>query len=189
MGARSIRIGYAPVLALRIGYVGEMGWELHIPVDYAAYVYDLLLDAGQDVGIGHAGYRAIDSLRMEKRYLYWNADITPDHNPFAAGLGFAVAMNKGGFLGRDALAATLAKGPAHKLCCLVLERPLAVYGGETILLDGSVVGSTTSGNYGYTVGRSIVYGYVPAGLVRCEGFEIEAFGEMFARDSHRSLRL
>ena len=103
MSAKNIRIGFAPVLAVRITYVGELGWELHIPAEYAVYVFDTLLEAGQEFGIGHAGYRAIDSLRMEKRYLYWSADITPDYNPFEAGLGFAVALNKGDFRGRDAL--------------------------------------------------------------------------------------
>src|SRR5207248_333771 len=91
LSAREIRIGMAPVLAVRITYVGELGWELHIPAEYAAYVFDRIVDAGQRFGIGHAGYRAIDSLRMEKRYLYWSADITPDSNPYEAGLGFAVA--------------------------------------------------------------------------------------------------
>lgn len=177
MSARNIRIGCAPALAVRITYVGELGWELHIPTEYAAYVFDTLLDAGQEFAIGHVGYRAIDSLRMEKRYLYWSADITPDYNPFEAGLGFAVALGKGDFLGRDALRRIQSEGVKQKLCCFVLERPLAVYGGETILRDGQVIGSTTSGNYGFTVGRSIVFGYVASEPAPAGAFEIEAFGE------------
>ncbi|MFS8087447.1 MAG: aminomethyltransferase family protein, partial [Acidobacteriota bacterium] len=180
MRAKRIRIGLAPVLAVRITYVGELGWELHIPTEYAAYVFDALLEAGREFSIGHAGYRAVDSLRMEKRYLYWSADITPDYNPFEAGLGFAVALNKGDFLGRDALRRIKSEGVRQKLCCFALERPLAVYGGETILLAGRVVGSTTSGNYGYTVRKSIVFGYVPVEHVQADAFEIEAFGEVSA---------
>jgi 4-methylaminobutanoate oxidase (formaldehyde-forming) len=177
MRAKRIRIGFAPVLALRITYVGELGYELHIPSEYAAYVYDTLLEAGAGSGIGHAGYRAIDSLRIEKGYVYWSADVTPDYNPYEAGLGFAVALGKGDFLGRDALAAIKARGIDRKLCTFVLERPLPVYGGETILKDGVVLGNTTSGNYGFTVGRSIVYGYVPIAHAGATDFEIEAFGE------------
>ena len=177
MSAKTIRIGLAPVLAVRITYVGELGWELHIPAEYAGYVFDTLLDAGREFGIGHAGYRAIDTLRMEKRYLYWSADISPDYNPYEAGLGFAVALGKDDFLGRDALLKIKAEGVRQKLCCLLLERPLSVYGGETILCDGRVVGSTTSGNYGYTVGRSIVFGYLPVEYAQSDTFEVEAFGE------------
>jgi len=175
--AKPIDIGYAPVLAVRITYVGELGYELHIPTEYAAYVYDTLLEAGRASRIGHAGYRAIDSLRMEKGYLYWSADVTPDYNPYEAGLGFAVALDKGDFLGRDALAKIKSEGVRRKLCTFVLDDPLPVYGGETILHDGTVIGSTTSGNYGFTVGRSIVYGYVPSAVAALTAaFEIEAFG-------------
>ena len=181
MTAREIRIGMAPVLAVRITYVGELGWELHIPTEYAAYVFDRLVDAGQPLGIGHAGYRAIDSLRMEKRYLYWSADITPDSNPYEAGLGFAVALDKGDFQGRSALARIREQGVTRRLCCFALDVPLDVHGGEAILFDGDVVGSTTSGNYGYTVGCALVYGYVPVATIEASGnrsgFEIEAFGE------------
>src|SRR4029079_6795613 len=104
MSARELRIGYAPVLALRVTYVGELGYELHLPTEYAAHVYELLWDAGRAHGIANSGYRAIDSLRLEKRYLYWGADITPDYTPFEAGLGFAVALGKASdFVGRAAL--------------------------------------------------------------------------------------
>ena len=90
MTARELRIGLAPVLALRVTYVGELGYELHLPTEYAAHVYELLWAAGRDLGLADAGYRAIDSLRLEKRYLYWGSDITPDYTPYEAGLGFAV---------------------------------------------------------------------------------------------------
>ena len=108
---REIEIGAATVLAARIGYVGELGWELHMPMDYMAYVYQQLWQAGQDCGIANVGYRAIDSLRMEKGYLYWSADMTPDYNPYEVGLGFRVHLqSKGDFLGRAALERVKAAG-------------------------------------------------------------------------------
>jgi 4-methylaminobutanoate oxidase (formaldehyde-forming) len=177
MRARAIQIGFAPVLALRVTYVGELGYELHIPTDYAAYVFEALLEAGAPFGIGHAGYRAIDSLRMEKGYVYWSADVTPDYNPYEAGLGFAVALDKGDFIGRDALARSRERGVARRLAALLLDDPLPVHGGEAILADGDVVAVSTSGNYGFTVGRSIVYAYVPIRDAQRTRFEVEAFGE------------
>src|SRR5205085_5387915 len=104
MGVRAIRIGYAPVDALRVTYVGELGYELHVPTEYAQHVYELLSDAGRELGIANVGYRAVESLRLEKGYLYWGADITPDYTPYEAGLGFFVALNKGDFIRRGALA-------------------------------------------------------------------------------------
>jgi hypothetical protein len=105
MACRWIRIGYAPVMAARITYFGELGWELHIPTEFVAHVYETLRAAGAAFGITDAGYKAINSLRMEKRYLYWSADISPDETPLEAGLGFAVSLRKGDFLGKDALLA------------------------------------------------------------------------------------
>lgn len=176
LGAREIRIGYAPVLAVRITYVGELGWELHIPVEYAAHVYETLVAAGDEFGIADAGYRAIETLRLEKRYLYWGADITPDYTPFEAGLGFAVALNKGDFIGRDALIRARAEGAKRKLCVFLLDEPVSVYGGEAIYAaDGRVLGVTSSGGYGHTIGKSIVYGYVPSEDAKAPRYEIEAF--------------
>ena len=117
---------------------------------------------------------------MEKGYVYWSADVTPDYNPYEAGLGFAVALNKGEFQGRAALARIKAEGVRRRLCTFVLDTPLPVYGGETILRDGAVLGNTSSGNYGFTVGKSIVYGYVPIEHASASAFEIEAFGERTA---------
>jgi sarcosine dehydrogenase len=176
LGARDLRIGYAPVLAVRITYVGELGWELHVPVEYAAHVYETLRDAGAEFGIADAGYRAIETLRLEKRYLYWGADITPDYTPYEAGLGFAVALDKGDFIGRDALARARAEGPKRRLCVFLLDEPVPVYGGEAIYAaDGRVLGVTSSGGFGHTVGKSIVYGYVPAEDTKATRYEIEAF--------------
>lgn len=176
MSAQDIRIGYAPALAFRVTYVGELGWELYIPTEYLAYAFELLQEAGQEFGIANVGYRAIDSLRLEKRYLAWGVDITPDYNPIEAGLGFVIDWNKGDFLGRAALAKAKAQGVRRKLVCLALEEPLPVFGGEAILCNGQAVGQTTSGNFGYTVGKSLVLGYLPVEAIRQGGFEVNAFG-------------
>lgn len=175
--ARELRIGYAPVLAVRITYVGELGWELHMPSEYAAHVYEELWAAGRAYEMANVGYRAIETLRLEKKYLYWGADITPDYTPFEAGLGFCVAFGKGDFIGRDALERIKRDGAGRKLCCFLLERPVAVYGGEAILRRGRVLGVTTSGGYGHTIGKSIVLGYVPAEEAGYDDYEIEAFCE------------
>jgi sarcosine dehydrogenase len=174
---REITIGAAPVLAVRIGYVGELGWELHIPTEFAPHVYDRLWEAGRDLGIVNAGYRAIDTLRMEKGYLYWSADITPDYNPYEAGLGSRVALKKGDFIGRAALAKIKAEGIARKLCIFSIEKPLMVFGGEAILHRGKVVSVTSSANFGHTIGKPIVYGYLPIEIANDQSFSVEAFGE------------
>lgn len=178
LAAREIRIGYAPVLAIRITYVGELGWELHVPTEYALDVYERLWAAGAEFGIANAGYRAIETLRLEKRYLYWGADITPDYNPYEAGLGFCVALNKGEFIGREALARIKAEGPKRKLCCFLLDSPVAVYGGEAIRRNGKVLGVASSGGYGHTIGKHIVFGYIPAEESGHADYEVEAFGRV-----------
>ena len=177
MSAQDIRIGYAPAVAYRVTYIGELGWELYVPTEYMQYVYETLQDAGQEFGIVNAGYRAVDSLRLEKRYLAWGADITPDYNPIEAGLGFLIDWDKGEFLGREALMQIRDKGISQKLVCLVLEDPLPVFGGEAIFLDGKPIAQTTSGNFGYSVGKSLVLGYVPAEYIENTSFEIESFGK------------
>jgi hypothetical protein len=124
MTARRLRIGYAPVLALRVTYLGELGWELHLPTEYAAHVYEQLSAAGREFGLADAGYRAIDSLRLEKRYLYWGSDITPDYTPYEAGLGFAVSLKKkSDFIGRAALERAKTAGPKRKLITLLVDAP------------------------------------------------------------------
>ena len=110
LAVREIEIGLARVRAARVGYVGELGWELHTPAEQALHVYEMLREAGEAYGIADAGYRAIETLRLEKGYVYWSSDVTPDTNPFEAGLGFAVALDKGDFIGRSALAAIKVKG-------------------------------------------------------------------------------
>jgi 4-methylaminobutanoate oxidase (formaldehyde-forming) len=176
MTAQEIRIGFAPVLAMRVTYVGELGWELHMPVEYAQHVYELLAEAGKAHGLADAGYRAIDSLRLEKRYLYWGADITPDYTPYEAGLGFAVALaKKSDFVGRAALEKAKAEGPKRKLITLTVDAPVQLYGGESIVLAGKVVGVTSSAGWGHTIGKAVAFGYVPAEAAGQADYEIEAF--------------
>jgi len=186
--ARRITIGAAPVLAIRIGYVGELGWELHIPTDYAAHVYETLAAAGAPFGVADVGYRAIDTLRMEKGYLYWSADITPDYNPYEAGLGFRVALQKPDFIGRAALLRARTEGVKRRLCSFTIEVPpaldLAVVGGECILKDGRPVAVATSANFGHTVGKSILYGYVANEDIVEEGYSVEAYGEAYPARRH-----
>jgi sarcosine dehydrogenase len=158
---RRIDIAGAPVLALRVTYVGELGWELHIPVEFAARVYDALMAAGEPHGIANAGYRAIESLRLEKGYRAWGADIGPDHSPLVAGLGWAVKLKSATpFQGRAALEAQAAKPLPRLLAGFTTDPSIILLGRETIYRDGKRVGWLTSGGYGYTVGRSIGYGYV-----------------------------
>lgn len=177
--AREITLGAAPALAVRIGYVGELGWELHIPTEYAEHVYEALREAGAPHGIADVGYRAIDTLRMEKGYLYWSSDITPDYTPYEAGLGFRVSLKKGDFIGREALARQKAEGVKRRLCAFTLEKPAAVFGGEAILRNGRVLSVTSSANFGHTIGKPIVYGYLPIEETGHTDFDIEAFGETY----------
>jgi len=158
---KRIAIAGAPVLALRVTYVGELGFELHIPVEFAASVYDALMEAGQRHGIANAGYRAIESLRLEKGYRAWGAEIGPDHSPLVAGLGWAVKLKSNTpFQGRAALEAQAAKKLPRLLAGFTTDPSIVLLGRETIYCDGKRVGWLTSGGYGYTVGRSIGYGYV-----------------------------
>lgn len=177
--ARQISVGNGWAVAVRIGYVGELGYELYVPVDQAAHVFATLWDAGQAHGIAHAGYRAIDSCRMEKGYLYWSGDITPDYNPFEAGLGFAVALDKGDFIGQQALQRIKAEGVTRKLVSFTVEGFAPFHGGETILSGGKVAGYTSSCGYGYTLGKTIAFGYVPIAEATRRDFEIEAFGKTY----------
>jgi len=176
LAAREIRVGYAPVLALRVTYVGELGWELHVPGEYALHLYETLWEAGQDLGVANAGYRALDSLRLEKGYRYWSSELSPDTNPYEAGLGFAVALSKGEFIGRRALERIHREGIKRKLACFLMEGFVPLHGGEAILHEGRVIETVTSGGYGHTLGKSIAYGFIPASLFNAKGFEIESFG-------------
>jgi sarcosine dehydrogenase len=159
---REIEIAGHAVRALRVTYVGELGWELHIPIDSTGDVFDALMEGGRPFGIRPVGYRALESLRLEKGYRAWGSDITPNDNPFEAGLSWAVKLRKNtDFLGRKACEDAAAKPLAKRLVCFTVDAPDAVLlGRETILRDGKPVGYLTSGGYGYTIGQSIGYGYV-----------------------------
>ena len=176
---RVIHVGAAPVLAARIGYVGELGYELHVAADLARYVYRLLRDAGAAHGIADAGYAAIDTLRLEKSYRYWSADIGPDYSPLEAGLDYCVHFGKGDFIGRAALEAQRGGAVARRLCTFTIDGPAVFYGSECIRFEGDVVGTTTSANFGHTAGTNIAMGYLPARLASRDEFEIEAFGERY----------
>jgi 4-methylaminobutanoate oxidase (formaldehyde-forming) len=177
--ARPVTVGSVPVLALRVTYVGELGWELYAPAEYGRTLWSTLWDAGSPHGVVAGGYRAIDALRLEKGYRVWSSDITPDETPFEAGLGFAVALDKGvDFIGRDALLAQREAGPRRRLRCLVLDDPRSVcLGNEPVRIDGAVVGRVTSGGYGFAVERSIAYAYLPPDRAIGTRGEIEVFGE------------
>jgi 4-methylaminobutanoate oxidase (formaldehyde-forming) len=178
MRAREREIGSVPCLALRVTYVGELGWELYCPMEHGLELWDAIWEAGQEHGLVAGGYKAIDSSRLEKGYRVWGADITPEDTPYEAGLGFAVKLDKGDFIGRDALVAADGKPLERKLVCLVLEDPLSVaLGSEPVRVDGRVAGRVTSGGYGYTVERSIAYAYLPGEEAEVgRPVEVEIFG-------------
>jgi 4-methylaminobutanoate oxidase (formaldehyde-forming) len=186
--ARMIRLNGAEVLAQRVTYVGELGWELYVAPDQAADVWGELIKAGQAFGIQPAGYKALDSLRLEKGYRYWSVDMAPTENPFEAGLGFCVRLNKGagstgsppGFVGREALLKIKAAGIQRKLCTLIVDSSAVIYGGEAVYAGGNLVGRLRSAGYGYTVEKNIGYAYLPLALTALgTQLEVESFGERF----------
>jgi 4-methylaminobutanoate oxidase (formaldehyde-forming) len=167
---REFKVAGRPVRALRVTYVGELGWELHMPIGDTGVVFDALMAAGAPHGIATAGYRAIESLRLEKGYRAWGQDITPNDTPLQAGLGWAVKLKSGTpFLGRAALEAAAATPLAKRLATFTVADPdVMLSGRETILRNGVRVGYLTSGGWGYTIGASIGMGYVrdPAGVAQ-----------------------
>ena len=162
MTAKPLAIGEVPSLALRISYVGELGWEIYAPVEQGLRLWDILWRAGQPLGVIAAGGGAFDSLRLEKGYRLWGNDIHTEFNPYEAGTAFAVRMRKGDFIGRDALREIRAQGPKRRLCCMTLDDPDAVAMGKEPIMHGQrVLGYVTSADYGYSIGRGILYGYLP----------------------------
>jgi sarcosine dehydrogenase len=183
--ARRIDLGHAPVLALRVGYVGELGWEFHVPVEYLRDLYDRLAEAGSAAGIRDVGYRAVNSLRLEKHYLAWSADISSEDNPYAAGLGFAVAADKPGLLAGPALARIRAEGPRQRLCWFSAPGDAVMHGGELLAHPGSgLAASVRSAGYGYTVGRNILSAYLPARLAGQHSFVVEVAGQRYPASRH-----
>lgn len=171
MRMRELAVGDVPVRALRVTFVGEFGWELYCPTEYGAGLWRTLWEAGHEHGLVAGGYRAIDSLRLEKGYRVWAADITPDQTPLEAGLGFCVRED-GSFIGSEALVE-----PGRRLRCLVLEDPRSVaLGNEPVRIENEICGRVTSGGYGYNVDRSIAYAYLPAEVALGTEVEVDIFG-------------
>ncbi len=176
-GCREIMVGYAPVVAFRITYVGELGYELYVPSEFTGHVYETLWEAGQDLNITNAGYRTIASTHLEKGYADWGSELTPEYTPYDAGIGFCVALEKEGFIGKAALEKIKAEGPQWKLCTFTInaDAPLMLQGSAPIIQNGKVIGVTTSSGFGHTVGKNICYGYLPANHSEKEGFEVESY--------------
>ncbi len=169
--ARQVTISHVPALAIRISYAGELGWEIYAPVEFGLRLWDVLWEAGTPLGVTPVGGGAFDSLRLEKGYRLWGSDIHTEYNPYEAGLGFAVRLDKGDFIGRSALKTE----PTRKLCCLTFTDPqVAVMGKEPILDGDHILGYVTSANYGYSIGKSIAYGYLPVSHAQ-EGTPVEIY--------------
>ena len=185
--ARPITLGRIPVFALRVTYVGELGWELYAHMEFAGALWDTVMEEGRPHGLLTGGYRAIDALRLEKGYRVWSTDITPDETPFEAGLGFAVALDKEAeFIGRDALVAANAAGPRKRLRCLVLDDPRSVcLGNEPVRIGGEILGRVTSGGSGFAVGKSIAYAYLPSDAPIGTRGEIDVFGQWIGFEAVR----
>lgn len=175
----NINVAGIEIMAVRISYVGELGWELYCPTEHGSRFWDIVWEAGQEHGAVIAGTTAQDSLRLEKGYRLWGPDINTEHDPIEAGLGFAVDMNKGNFTGREALAEISANGVQRRLRCMTLDDPTRlVTGGEPIWQNGNVVGYVTSAGYGHSIGQGIALGYLPVkGSKAGSAVEIEYFGE------------
>ena len=187
--SRQIDVGYAVVRATRLTYVGELGWELYVPVEFAVSVYETLMRAGKDLGVANAGYYAIDSLRLEKGYRAWGRELSPDINPYEAGLGFAVKLDKpGGFRGRDALAALDPRAVKRRIVSLVIDAPHTnVWGNELILREGKPIGSITSAAFGHTIGKPVALapitrtdGIVDCAWIESGHYEIDLAGERYS---------
>jgi 4-methylaminobutanoate oxidase (formaldehyde-forming) len=182
MTTQTIGISDMDVWAQRVSYAGELGWELYVAPEQAVLVWDTLMTAGHQFGIQPIGYKALDSLRLEKGYRYWSADITPDENPYEAGMGFTVRLKSGGeFIGRQALLKVKEDGVQRRLCTLTInDGTFVIYGGEAVYAMDKLIGRVRSGGYGYTIGKNIATSYLPIDLAK-QGtqVEVEVFGERF----------
>ncbi|WP_103350872.1 FAD-dependent oxidoreductase [Amycolatopsis sp. CA-128772] len=176
--ARRARIAGVPVVAMRLSYVGELGWEIYTGADNGLRLWDALWAAGQPLGVIAAGRAAFNSLRLEKGYRLWGTEMTTEHDPYEAGVGFAVRLAKGDFLGRTAIEG---RTPARRLRCLTIDDGrTVVLGKEPVFVDGVAAGYVTSAAYGYTVGRPIAYAWLPASADVGSSVEIEYFGRRVA---------
>ena len=177
MTAREVALGSVPCLALRVTYVGELGWELYCPSEYGLRLWDTLWAAGQAHGLSGGGYKAVDSLRLEKGYRVWGSDIGSEVDPFQAGLAFTVKLDKGDFIGREALLKKKESPAPERLRCIALDDPRSVaLGSEPVRHRGEIVGRVTSGGYGYAVGKSIAYAFVPPDVAVGDKVEVDIFG-------------
>ena len=176
--ARRITVGPVTCLALRVTYVGELGWELYCATEHGLTLWDALWTAGTPLGMVAGGYRAIDTMRLEKGYRVWSTDITPEDDPYQAGLGFAVRLNKGAdFIGKEALIKAKANGITRRLRPLLLEDADAIaLGGEPVRVNDKIAGRVTSGGYGYSIDRSIAYAYLPPACTPGNAVEVQVFG-------------
>ena len=187
---KEIEVGYGLALAFRVTYVGELGWELHVPVEFMGPLFDQIEQAGSKHGLKLAGYHALDSLRSEKGYRHWGHDISPAETPYEAGLGFAVTLDKrGGFIGRDALAAQKGRVPGKRLVHVLMRHPEPfLHHDEPIYRDGILVGRITSASEGYLLGAAVGMGYVshPEGVsadyISSGAYEVEIACERYPAD-------
>ena len=188
--ARQTHVGCVPVTALRVSYVGELGWELYTTADLGLALWDTLWEGGQRLGVIAAGRSAFESLRLEKNYRSAGRDMTTEHNPYEAGLSFAVRMDKGDFIGRDRLAGPGAAEPSRRLACLVFDDPgSVVMGSEPVFAGprgagrqdaGAALGYVTSAGFGYTIGAPLAYAWLPAdAAVPGSRVEVEYFGDRY----------
>jgi len=185
MSAKETHVGWAPVIALRATYVGELGWELHVPSEYVRDLYDKILEAGEPFGIRDVGYRAIDTLRLEKQFLAWAGDIKSDNNPYEAGLGFAVKLAKPELLAGPALSAIKDSGPGQRLCWFSADIDAVMHGGEMIVHEPSGArASVKSAGYGHTVGKHIFSAYLPAEVAKETEFEVEVANVRYPATRH-----
>ncbi len=182
--ARTLRIGGAEALAQRITYVGELGWELYVEPARAVQVWDRLFEAGRAHGMDVGGYRALESLRLEKGYRYYGTDLTALDTPYEAGLGFCVHLDKGEFIGRAALVAAREAGLSRRLRTLVVgdDDYLPLYGGEAVEHEGRVVSRLRSAGYGFTVGRNVATAYLPVELGPGARIDVETFGRLVSAE-------
>jgi len=179
MTSKRMTVGDVPVIASRVTYVGELGWEFYCPMEYGLRLWDTLWEAGQSEGLVAGGYKAIESLRLEKGYRYWSGEISPDYTPYEAGLGFAVKLDKENFIGKEVLVKQKAEGIKSKLCTITLsDDRTVVMGKEPIRIGDKLVGWVASGGFGYSVNKSIAYAYLPMEYAKAgTKLEIECFGE------------
>jgi 4-methylaminobutanoate oxidase (formaldehyde-forming) len=184
MTSKRMNVGDVPVIASRVTYVGELGWEFYCPMEYGLRLWDTLWEAGQSEGLVAGGYKAIDTLRLEKGYRYWSGEISPDYTPYEAGLGFAVKLDKPSFIGKDALVKQKAEGIKSKLCTITLnDDRTIVMGKEPIRAGDKLVSWVASGGFGYSVNKSIAYAYLPMEYAKAgTKLEIECFGEQVSAE-------